>query len=104
MNEGRCERTDGKKVEEKLMSSCSRWSNVEGKRSRDTVAGADESQWSVMRGELVVANENPAYEGAEEGRWQRKAVNKMRCWRRIDDGRGSTTRKEHIVVAGVRGE
>ncbi|CAH1419645.1 unnamed protein product [Lactuca virosa] len=101
MNEGICERTDGKKVEEKLMSSCSRWSNVEGKRIRDTVAGADESQWSAIRGEPAVANENHAYEGAEEGRWKTKALKKMRRWRRIDDGRGLTTRKEHKVVVGV---
>ncbi|CAH1415251.1 unnamed protein product [Lactuca virosa] len=105
MNEGICERTDGKKVEEKLMSSCSRWSNVEGKRIRDIVAGVDESQWSTIRGEPAVANKGwcveSAYEGTEEGRWQRKALKKMRRWRGVDDARGSTTRKEHKVVVGV---
>ncbi|CAH1444031.1 unnamed protein product [Lactuca virosa] len=105
MHEGICERTDGKKVEKKLMSSCSRWSIVEGKRIRDTVVIADESQWSANRGEPTVANEGwcveSAYEGVEEGRWQRKTLKNMQSWRRVDDGRGSTTRKENKVVFGV---
>ncbi|CAI9285433.1 unnamed protein product [Lactuca saligna] len=87
MNEGICERTEGKEVEEKLVSRFSRWSNIEEKRTRDTVAGADEFQWSAIRGEPSVANEvrRKRRSMEEEGAEKDATLAEGRRWKRVDD-------------------
>ncbi|CAI9260040.1 unnamed protein product [Lactuca saligna] len=104
MNEGICEITDGNKVEEKLMSSCSRWSNVEGKQIWDTVAGADESQWLAIRGEPAVANEVRPM--AEEDDEKDATLVEGRQWKRVDDQERAQSggRSVRGVVSGLCGE